>query len=1261
MLSGQLVAQPQTTRENPVYRMTPVIPGPDASLDDARSSANHRRQTLFPNSQPPLDPFSWQPAWNRAAWNRATWNRATQPLSSPPKHESPRQAPQKGQARIQLVNHEDTSVVQASGQLIEPEATGTSIAQLTASDTDAPQAATAAAVEAQIEKLEQSAVADDVKAAAQKHYQQSLALLRLADEASLKTHKLKTEVETGPAVIEEIRKRLSEPAEKVDATVSPAATVAELEALRLIDDERLMQARTALDTWNAKDKTRIERKPLMPSLIEKTMKQLAEAREAVPAADAADPAILEARKAEHQSLVTFLERQLLLFQTERTRASALNELFPLQRDLAARTKTHLEKRGDFWRSAIVDAGKRESMQQAAEARQALQDAHPALRDLAQKNAKLTEQRSLLQSFLAKTQTSVAEVSKLAERTETEFSAAREKEERGGLTTAIGILLRNQRSHLPDETLYRDTRRNAEADMARLQLQQLPLEDERKRIDNPVEQAEQLAAELGSDSETSVEEIQIMAVGLLTDRQKYLGETIKDYDTCIKDLAELDIHCRSLVDTTVEFRNYIDARVLWIRSAGIVGLHTPGDAMMGLNNIVEEVHLDRIGSALVTEARASTSQMLLTILVIGLLLGMQSRFRFWITTLSQSGSAKSGPGLGSTVAAVGLTLVIASVWPGIMWGLGRSLAVRSSDVFLLTCGAALQTTAFVFFTIEAFRQMCRSNGIAELHLQWPVDTVRSLHSRLVGLMVAGLPFVFAVRFVESWNEGAWLDSLGRLIFVVGMCVLSISIRRIAKPNGPVFRKVLQDNSTGLLYRTRHIWSLAVTLAPLALAGLSIAGFQYTAEQLLVRFEATVWLFIALMAAFGLLIRRMNMAARQLANNQARQRRETEVAPTETKERLGEVMPDVAAEQIDLSRLGSQVLRLAQIAACVLFAAGAWVVWAEVLPALQVFDRVELWSTWTEVTKEVETADGSTKTVIMIQETPVSLGSVILAFGVLALFVAASRNLPGLLELSVLQHIPMDDGGRNAISTLCRYALFTTGIALSASMIGVDWSSVSWLLAALTVGLGFGLQEIFANFVSGLIILFERPVRIGDVVTIDNVSGKVSRIQIRATTITDFDRKEYIVPNKEFVTGRVLNWTLSDKTNRIKIEVGVGYGQDTMLARALLMQVAKENPKVLIDPAPLATFEGFGDSCLMLSLRCFIPGLDDRLQVITDLHEAIDREFRKQNLEIAFPQRDIHIRTMAPLPAAQSATQPVQRSDAEMDVPAELDTAQDRKAA
>ena len=194
------------------------------------------------------------------------------------------------------------------------------------------------------------------------------------------------------------------------------------------------------------------------------------------------------------------------------------------------------------------------------------------------------------------------------------------------------------------------------------------------------------------------------------------------------------------------------------------------------------------------------------------------------------------------------------------------------------------------------------------------------------------------------------------------------------------------------------------------------------------------------------------------------------------------------------------------------------------------------------------------------------------------------------------------------------------------IGLTWGSIQWLAAAMTVGLGFGLQEIFANLVSGLIILFERPIRVGDLVTVGGVSGRVTRMQIRATTVTDFDRRELIVPNKKFITEDVMNWTLTDDVNRIVIEVGVAYGSDVALAKELLLSVADAHPLVMAEPEPIATFDRFADSSLNLTLRCFLPNLENRLHTIHELHEAINREFAKANVEIAFPQQDLHVRSI-----------------------------------
>jgi potassium efflux system protein len=242
--------------------------------------------------------------------------------------------------------------------------------------------------------------------------------------------------------------------------------------------------------------------------------------------------------------------------------------------------------------------------------------------------------------------------------------------------------------------------------------------------------------------------------------------------------------------------------------------------------------------------------------------------------------------------------------------------------------------------------------------------------------------------------------------------------------------------------------------------------------------------------------------------------------------------------------------------------------------------------------------------------------------------AMRDVPGLLELVLLQHLPLDVALRFAMTTLTRYVIFIVGLVWAFGTIEIGWSKVQWLVAAVSVGLGFGLQEIFANFVSGLIILFERPLRAGDIVTIDGVTGTVKNVRLRATIIQDLDRKDFIVPNKDFITGRLLNWTLSDEVSRIVINVGVAYGSDTEKAKSLMLAAAQNHPLIAKDPPAQVTFEAFGDSSLNLVLRCFISlqNMPGRMRIVDELHTEIDRSFHTSSIEIPFPQRDLHLRSI-----------------------------------
>jgi potassium efflux system protein len=300
-----------------------------------------------------------------------------------------------------------------------------------------------------------------------------------------------------------------------------------------------------------------------------------------------------------------------------------------------------------------------------------------------------------------------------------------------------------------------------------------------------------------------------------------------------------------------------------------------------------------------------------------------------------------------------------------------------------------------------------------------------------------------------------------------------------------------------------------------------------------------------------------------------------------------------------------------AACAFF----WI-WREVLPALGVLDQISLWDV------ELKDAEGA------LHVSPITLANLAMAAVIGTIAVLAARNMPGLLEISLLQRLPMHRGSRYAVNMLVQYVIVAIGITLTLSTLGLRWGQVQWLVAALGVGLGFGLQEIFANFVSGLILLFERPVRVGDFVTIGELSGRVTRIQIRATTICDADNREIIVPNKNFITDRFLNWTLTDAVTRLVIPVGVAYGSNTDQALTLLLDIARAHPNVLHEPAPCAVFQSFGDSALLLELQVYAKEINLRVDLRHELNTRIYRAFAEHGIEIPRPQREVLLRSVPP---------------------------------
>nr|WKN36582.1 mechanosensitive ion channel [Tunicatimonas sp. TK19036] len=265
-------------------------------------------------------------------------------------------------------------------------------------------------------------------------------------------------------------------------------------------------------------------------------------------------------------------------------------------------------------------------------------------------------------------------------------------------------------------------------------------------------------------------------------------------------------------------------------------------------------------------------------------------------------------------------------------------------------------------------------------------------------------------------------------------------------------------------------------------------------------------------------------------------------------------------------------------------------------------------------------------VFISKRSYDLIDIILFFFSIILLVYFSGKFRKLLVNQILSRYNLDIGIRQSIGTIVRYILLVLGFTIIIQSAGIDLSSLTVLAGALGVGLGFGLQNIANNFISGLIILFERPIKVGDRIEVGDVTGDVVNISARATTIITNDNISIIVPNSEFISSRVTNWSHHDRLVRFRFPVGVSYMEDPEEVKKLLMEVMGEHPGILKNPAPDVWFDEFGDSSLNFNLMVWTSQYVQRPRALkSQLYYSVFKKFKEHGIEIPFPQRDLHIRS------------------------------------
>src|SRR3989441_197983 len=272
---------------------------------------------------------------------------------------------------------------------------------------------------------------------------------------------------------------------------------------------------------------------------------------------------------------------------------------------------------------------------------------------------------------------------------------------------------------------------------------------------------------------------------------------------------------------------------------------------------------------------------------------------------------------------------------------------------------------------------------------------------------------------------------------------------------------------------------------------------------------------------------------------------------------------------------------------------------------------------------------------INKTAITLSSVLMFLVVIAVFAVTSRLLQRVLRVQIFSRLRIDEGIQYTLIRISHYAIMIIGAVVAFQFIGIDLTGLAIIVGFLSVGIGFGLQNITSNFVAGLILLFERPIKVGDRVMVGDQEGDVVEIKMRSTTIRTLNNVAVIVPNSEFVSSKLENWSYGDQKVRLDVNVGVSYESDLETVIRSLMEVAAEHPEVLTNPAPDVLHSGFGDSAWNMRLRIWLEHPRRHLEVQSDINSAIVRKFQPNGVEIPVPQRDMHVRSPLPLPIMREA--------------------------
>lgn len=497
-------------------------------------------------------------------------------------------------------------------------------------------------------------------------------------------------------------------------------------------------------------------------------------------------------------------------------------------------------------------------------------------------------------------------------------------------------------------------------------------------------------------------------------------------------------------------------------------------------------------------------------------------------------------------------------------------------------------------------LLRPNGLAFRHFGMPQESNR-IFQRIIkqSIWIVGLLLVSSIP--SQIDEIGYLnDAIGQVMSIIALALCLFVVRPLLNRAIREYQKAKkEEGATNTSISLFRLLRLILVIVPISLIILIILGYYYTAVYLITHllnsyFVILLWVFGRYFAYRFVAISARRLAYRRLQDKRRKLREQ--VLENGTKE----------DETIKLSVVNQQIYRITDLIGWVVLFASLYVIWSDLISVAYYLDGVILW----------ESNEGN-------QVESVTLLNLMRASLYVVITYVLIKNIAGILEVTVFSKMPLSKGTPQTIITMLTYIIVTFGSVSAFSALGISWTKIQWIFTALSVGLGFGVREIFGSFVSGSILLFERPIRVGDKVTVGQYTGIITKIRLRSTTLLNSDHMEVVLPNQAFVTDRFINWTLNNTITRLQIFFKVSYDTDLDLMQRLLLQAVNEAPKVLSEPKVEINMLHFGDNALEHELLVFVGELGDRIETMNFLQYRINQLFRENGIRFALNQLDVHL--------------------------------------